>query len=376
MPRILISYLVHNSGHHAAARALDAALHRLDPGVQTLCVDLLAYTHPYWAAIIQKTYMTTIRRTPEVWEALYDNPVLDLLTRKIRRLIQRGKSKPLLTLMEDFAPDAAICTQAHPFAVLSAYASRQSAPLPLWGVVTDYVPHRFWVTDGPGHYVVPSDGALDRLVWLGVDRSRIHVCGIPIRMVGEESPPATGSDENGQRRVLVMGGSRGLGVKYRMLRQLDKAGEPFTLEVITGANRDLRRRLLHRRRRFKHPLKIRGYVKDAASAMQRATLLLSKPGGLTTAEAIAHGLPMVLVRPLPGQETGNTEFLVRHGAAVLVPHDRHVAEVVNTLLTKPAVLDMMRARARALARPDAAEQISRMVLDHLRRPPGDPPTGP
>ena len=81
-PRILICYLVRNSGHHAAARAIEAQVRRLNPMAEIRCLDLLETTHPTWSAIVQYAYMSTIRRTPELWEALYDNFWFDLLTRR------------------------------------------------------------------------------------------------------------------------------------------------------------------------------------------------------------------------------------------------------------------------------------------------------
>jgi processive 1,2-diacylglycerol beta-glucosyltransferase len=364
MPRVLICYLVRNSGHHSAARAIEDALHRLLPSVETLCVDLLEYTHPRWSAIIQRTYMVTLRRTPDVWNALYDSPLLEYLTRKIRGLIQRGNSKPLRQLMDSFQPDCAVCTQAHPLAVLSAYARRHGSALHLWGVVTDFIPHRFWVVDGLAGYVVPDERAADRLVLLGADASRMHVLGIPVNpgFVADRKPPI--SRENG-RRVLVMGGSRGLGARYRTIRCLDRSEAEFTIDVVTGTNRRLRARLVRNRKRFRHPIRIRGYVKDVVALMHRASLLLSKPGGLTAAEAMATGLPFVIVRPLPGQEEGNTEVLVRHGAAVHLKTDRDVVPVVTALLRNRRLLAMMRERASKLGRPDAAMDIARLVAGDL-----------
>lgn len=361
MHKILICYLVQNSGHHSAARAIEAALRKLDGSLETLCVDLLAYTHPRWSAIIQKTYMGTLRRTPEVWEALYDNFWVEYLTRRMRKLIQRGKSRPLLQLMDDFRPDAAVCTQAHPLAVLGAYERRNRHRLPLWGIVTDYIPHRFWVVDGDIRYVVPDEAAAERLVWLGIRRQRISVLGIPISPGFVAEGKARVSRENG-RRILVMGGSRGLGARYRTIRCLDNSRADFTIDVVTGTNRRLRAKLVRHRASFKHPIRIRGYVKDAVALMHRASLVISKPGGLTSAEAMAAGLPMVLIRPLPGQEKGNTEVLVHHGAAVHLQHDREVTPIVTTMLEKPELLEQMRARASALGRPGAAAEIARAVL--------------
>ena len=101
-PRILICYLVRNSGHHAAARAIEAQIKKRNPQAETRCLDLLETTHPTWSAIVQHVYMSTIRRTPELWEALYDNFWFDWLTKWIRPLVQRGNSLKLRILMDAF----------------------------------------------------------------------------------------------------------------------------------------------------------------------------------------------------------------------------------------------------------------------------------
>ena len=361
-PRILICYLVRNSGHHAAARAIEAEIRRQSPHAETRCLDLLETTHPTWSALVQYAYMSTIRRTPELWEALYDNFWFDWLTQWIRPLVQRGNSHKLRILMDAFQPDTIVCTQAHPFAVLSAYARRQGEPIPLWGVVTDFLPHRFWFVPPRDHirYVVPTETAVQRLMILGIPGERIHTFGIPIQ--ADQPPDRKRPQRLDRRRVLVMGGSRGLGARFATIRQLDRATGDFTIDVVTGTNRHLRKKLLAARHKFQHPIRIRGYVRNVAAMMRHSSLLIGKPGGLTSAEAMVAGTPMLIIRPLPGQERGNTEMLVRHGAAIHLDRDRDLPAVVTSLLTNPTLLDMMAARARALGKPDAARDLAAAVL--------------
>ena len=365
-PRILICYLVRNSGHHAAARAIEAEIRRQNPLAETRCLDLLETTHPTWSSIVQYAYMSTIRRTPELWEALYDNFWFDLLTRYIRPLVQRGNSLKLRILMDAFQPDAIVCTQAHPFAVLSAYARRQGKPIPIWGVITDFLPHRFWHVKPDEHirYVVPTETAVQRLMILGTPADRIHTFGIPIQADILAARGRTVSRNNG-RRVLVMGGSRGLGARYHTIRKLDCSDADFTIDVVTGTNRRLRKQLVAARHKFKHPIRIRGYVKDAMALMRRASLLIGKPGGLTSAEAMASGTPMLIIRPLPGQERGNTEMLVGNGSAIHLDRDRDLPAVVSSLFSNSALLDMMAERAKALGKPNAAHDIANAVLSRI-----------
>ena len=360
MPRVLILHLG-NSGHHTAARAIEAALRALNPAVRTLCVDPIAYAHPYFSKLIHHTYLGLLRGTPELWDVMYDSVRLDRLTRRIRWLTHRGQSRAYVGMLADFRPDAVVCTQAYSFGVMAAYQKAYGARFPLFGVTTDYRPHRFWVQDGASTLVVPDEDAARRLASLGVARQRIKVYGIPVSPQfavgpGSSAPPA------GRPRVLVMGGSLGLGARYSTLRQLDRATGDFAIDVVAGTNVRLRRHLLRRRAGFAHPLRVRGYVQDVHALMHRASLLISKPGGLTSAEAMVAGLPMIVVRPLPGQESGNLEKLVSRGAAVHLKSDDELPATVDTLLSDPERLARMQANARALGKPAAVRDIAREIL--------------
>ena len=364
MTRILILYIVQNSGHHVAARYLETAFHKQCPDIETQCVNLLEHTHPKWGKIIERMYMGTVRRTPELWEALYDNFWVEYLTRRLRKMVQRGKSESLQRLMADFNPDAVVCTQAYPFAVIASFADRHAAHFPLIGLTTDFVPHRFWLVNNGSNvrYVVPTESAAARLMWLGIDEGRIDVFGIPVSANTPVAPGALGRlSEN--RRILVMGGGRGMGIRYRTVRRLDRCPDDFTIDVVCGTNRRLQKQLVRHRHKFKHRIRIRGYVRNAVALMYRSDLMLTKPGGMTLAEAICAGVPLLLVHPLPGQEKGNAEVLVHHGAALHIKNEYDVTRSVTTLLNNPKLPMMMREKALALARPDAADRIVRHVLD-------------
>ena len=266
--------------------------------------------------------------------------------------------------MSDFCPDSVICTQAYPLAVISAFAARQAPNLPLFAVTTDFVPHRFWITNNHTNvqYVVPTESAAARLMWLGEDQQRIHVLGLPVS-VDTLSPPRALACRRDLRRILVIGGGRGMGIRYRTVRRLDLCPDAFTIDVVCGTNWRLRRRLMRSRHTFTHSIRVRGYVRSAVALMSRADLMISKAGGMTLAEATCLGVPLLLVRPLPGQERRNTEAMVHYGAALHVGNEYDVTRSVTTLLRNQELLQMMRGKALALARPDAADHIVRHVLD-------------
>jgi processive 1,2-diacylglycerol beta-glucosyltransferase len=302
--------------------------------------------------------MTTIRRTPELWEALYDNFWFDWLTRWIRPLVQRGNSLKLRILMDAFQPDAIVCTQAHPFSVLSAYARRQGKPIPLWGVITDFLPHRFWHVPPDEHirYVVPAETAMQRLMILGTPAERIHVFGIPIQadVLARASAPS---------RAKTAGASSSWAARAAWARATPRSGSstgppptsPSTSSPAPTAAAQA----------AAGPRATSSGTPSASAATSRTrwpscaapACSSASPAAWTSAEAMASGTPMLIIRPMPGQERGNTETLVRHGAAIHLDRDRDLPAVVASLLSNERLLDMVAARAPRVGKPDAAREI-------------------
>ena len=112
--RVLLMYIHEHSGHHHAALALEKAFKAVRPRTQCLLVDELHYTHPFLNRLIKTTYLEIIRKRPEVWEHLYDNPWVLKNTQTLRQSIHKSHSRKFKALLSDFRPNAIVCTQAFP----------------------------------------------------------------------------------------------------------------------------------------------------------------------------------------------------------------------------------------------------------------------
>src|SRR5207245_4203476 len=107
--------------------------------------------------------------------------------------------------------------------------------------------------------------------------------------------------------------------------------------------------------------------------MAVSDLVLSKPGGLTSSEALAMGKPLFILNPIPGQEAANSDFLLERGAAAKVNRVEDLPYRLEKLLGSDKLVEMA-AAAKALGRPNAAQQICRVVLERmteLREPAGN-----
>jgi len=372
--RVLFLYLTKHSGHYAAAVAVEQALKRLDPSIETMMLDSFSHANPLLSKVTLKAYLAMLKAAPEIWEYMYDNPEFQARTKGIRDLLNRGNSKKLQRLLAEFHPDAVVCTQAFSCGVLASWKQAHQRRSPaLIGVLTDYVAHRYWANPMVDLYITPTEDTRSSLLLQGIPPERVKVTGIPVAasFLKPVNKPAVES-ALGLRadvpKVLVMGGSLGLGPVKSVIRKLDKLPQPFDIIAVTGKNQELMERLERKGHKLRHPIRILGFAENVHELMEVAEFAVTKPGGMTTAEALVKRLAMILINPIPGQEQKNTEFLLAHRVAVQAEDANDVALFADDFLRNPAKLHRMREAATALGQPDAATEAAAAILRLVGHP--------
>jgi processive 1,2-diacylglycerol beta-glucosyltransferase len=356
--------LTTSSGHARASLALEEALRRLEPDAHIARVDAFEYTSQFVRWAMARSYFSLIRHQPDIWEYLYDNPAVHRQVVYFRSLVHRYHAKKLEQLLTTVRPDVIACTQAYPCGIVADFKKRHGLHIPLVGVLTDYAPHLYWFHDAVEAYVVPSEQVKRRFLVRGVAAEKVHVLGIPIdptflEPVDAQAVATQFRLDLAQPIVLIMGGGSGFGQLRDIVRSLDTLPQPCQLVVLTGTNRPLLRWLT--RQTFRHRVLPLGYTPAVPQLMHIATLLISKPGGLTTSEALAKRLPLVIVNPIPGQEAYNARFLLSQGAAVQAGPSHTVRQTVRDLLESPDRLEVLRRRITELAHPNAAFDAARLI---------------
>jgi len=369
MPKkVLLLYISEHSGHHSASTAIENALHSLDGSVETLNLNSFNYTNPILEKIINQAYMGVVKRKPEIWEYLYDNPKVLRNTQKLRDMFHRFNTGKLKPLLEEFAPSAIVCTQAFPCGMVADYKKSYGLAAPLVGVLTDYAPHSYWIYNNVDRYIVPSKETGKKLEDNGIEPARIMPFGIPIEPKFRHNADDGGSalrNELGinpdKPCVLIMGGTQGLGPIKDMIRLLDRSTLDIQLVIVCGTNKRLYGHLA--RGRFRKKAVALSYASNVDELMQISDIIITKPGGITTAEALAKGLPMLIVHPLPGQEAMNTRFLLNEGVAVKAESPEDVAIILEELLYNKNKLANMKRKSLSLSKPSSSTDIARMILE-------------
>jgi len=365
--KVLLMYITEVSGHHQATLAIEKSLKLLNPTLEILNINGFSFVYPIMEKVINKAYMGVIKRTPRLWDYLYDNPKVVERTRLIKERIHKANHAKFQKLFEQFQPDVIACTQAFPCGLVADYKVTYNLDFRLIGVLTDYAPHSYWIHEGVDHYVVPCEEVKQRLVDKGVAPERVKSLGIPIDpkfSVAHDKQKIIeklGIDAH-LPVILVMGGGHGIGPIRDIVKSLDKLAADFQMIILAGKNKRLIKWLQRKSRQFNKRMIVHEFADNVEEFMEVASLAITKPGGITTAEALVKGLPMVIVRPIPGQEMYNTQFLLDQGVAVKVGRLNDIGPRVDVLLKDSKRLKHMEEIARAHGKPNAALDIAKLIL--------------
>lgn len=361
-------YISEISGHHSATLAVEKALKMLAPGIEIMNINAFNYTNPISEKIINRLYMAVIKRTPQIWDYLYDNPKVAKNLSGIKEAVHKFNSPKLKNLFDKFKPEAVLCTQAFPCGMVADFKKQYNSNLPLVAVLTDYIPHSYWIYDKVDYYITPSEEVTQRLADKGAVREKIKSLGIPIDPKFKEALPRAeamkrlGLDPN-VFTVLIMGGGQGLGPIKTITKSLERVTAEIQEIIVTGSNKKLYRSMSRRIKKYKKKILLFGYAKNIDELMDAADVVVTKPGGITTAEALAKKLPIIIVRPIPGQETSNTSYFTAKRVAIKLDRAEDINLLIEDFIHKPEKLRQISSVAAGISKPNSSLDIARLLLD-------------
>ena len=382
MRRVLIISASIGGGHVAAARALETSFEERPEAVTVKHVDLLDYTTAPFRRFYRQTYFDLVQRAPEFVDWLgkrLDRSPGELKSRQERALsrLTRLVSYYLPRLVESYQPDVVVHTHFLAPEILGTRLApdllrlRNSKPLPQMVVITDFFAHSLWMQRGVSRYFVASQEVAVHLAASGIDSERVTVSGIPIdsrfaRLETKLEARAALGYAPGRDLVLMMASGLDAGTLKKMLEQLKHLRWPLTVTLVCGRSPELMRvaKEASATDELDDPLvsfDLVDFTTEMPRYMAAADLLLGKPGGLTSSEALAAGLPFAIVQPYPVQEEANTGYLLEHGAALRIDPLSVLGYKVKRFLENEETRGRMRGAAHAIAHPNAAAEVAAVV---------------
>ncbi len=353
-------------GHTAAAQAVSSALAERMPGATCEVVDSYRYASNVFHRVASNGYIGIVKLLPQLYKFAYDQAERATKISAFKTWLHRYTALNLRQFVTELRPDAVVCTHAFPCGVMAEYKREFADAPPVVGIVTDFVVHPFWIHRNIDKYAVGTQAMRQTLVSRGVVPNRVVVTGIPIdhrfaQVASKRRARLHIGVAPGVTTLLLMGGGLGIGPLENALVAIDRLQHHVQTVVVVGKNKSLEKRLTEVARRLRHRVKVTGFVANVYDYMQAADILVSKPGGLTSSEALVTELPIIMLRPLPGQEERNTRYLEERGVGIRVERSRELTQALACLLESPSALEKMRRNARALAHPDAAQSVASII---------------
>lgn len=352
-------------GHVKAAEALREIIEEHHPGSRTLILDTLKYTNPMVDKLIVGGYLNTVRKTPQIYGMLYEMSESGENTHDFTKNVMRLLSYKIQLFIKEFKPDVIVCTHPFPLQMMSVLKKKKKLSIPVVAIMTDYVCHSFWLHECIDAYVTAHDTMKYQMIDRGILKETIFSYGIPVcRNFLKSRDRNSILEEFGledKTTFLVMGGSLGFGDIKGIFMSLLNNKTDLQIVAISGRNSKLKRQLEKYSEDSNKNVKILSFTNQVADLMQISDFIVTKPGGLTIAEALVKKLPMFLISPIPGQEEGNANFLVNSGVAARIMDSCDAEYVFHQIMDNPLRVRHMKEMAEYLAKPNSSEDIVKLL---------------
>jgi processive 1,2-diacylglycerol beta-glucosyltransferase len=370
--KVLILSASAGAGHMRAADAVERAFKLTGAASEVKHIDTLQYTNKLFRHLYSKAYIDLVNKSPELLGWFYDHLDKPWKNERRRLALDKLNTRPFVKMLEAYRPDITVCTHFLPAEIISWLRAKGRVSFRQAVVVTDFDVHAMWLCHHFEQYFVALDETREHLLRLGIPAAGVTASGIPIDPVfAEPKDKLAMRARHGLRpdvtTILVSAGGFGVGPVEHMLESLAGMKHPAQIVALCGRNAELKSRLESAAARLppSHHVSIKpiGFTTEMDEYMSAADILLGKPGGLTTSEALAKGLVFVIVNPIPGQEERNSDHLLENGVAIRCNNLPVLAYKLDRLLDDPARFASMQAGARRMARPDAARGVVKKLLE-------------
>ncbi len=364
--KVAILYASAGHGHEKAAKAVAESYGELIGSDKVELLNTLDFMPPLLKRIYRESYLFQIQKLPWLWGLFYfcaDQALVYALARPLRRVFNHWAARRLEEWLVETNPAVVVSAHFLGTEVASHLKHKGAINSKIITVITDYLPHRIWLSPAVDGYVVAIEETKVEMIRRGALAGSIRVLGIPAeKKFSQKLSKDTLKDTFGLRKhlftVLLTSGGAGVGAMKDIVDRLIRLGRPLQVVAICGTNEKLKK-TLEKSATLNSLIKVYGFVNNMDEFMEVSDVLVGKGGGLTVTESLLKGLPMILFQSVPGQETRNVRCVEQSGVGVSALSVESVVSRILELLNDPARVEAMRRASKGLAKPNAALDICR-----------------
>lgn len=364
--KVLLLSIKAGYGHHSTAKAIMEYFE--ENGHECYMLDIFEHVNRHLGNSVQNGYLMSTKYTAGIYNKTYSR-----LARKDKPYSRHSAvsrvsnfiSNKIKKFVEDYNPDLVIATHSYAGVCVSILANRGVICCPTIGIVTDFTVHPFWESNSLDYYVVPDELLMQEMQGKGIDKSRLLPFGIPVRkqfsVKNDKCAARAMLEIDNLPTILVMMGSMGYGNIKDILSEIDGYPHNFQVLCVCGSNEKIKKAVDGFK--WQKPVFSYGFVDNVDVMMDASDFIISKPGGLTTSEALAKELPMIIMNPIPGHEVRNLDFLVNSGAAICVDSVYSISNALNFMFKCPWRMSLMKESVKHLSKPNATADLYNFALE-------------
>lgn len=372
--KVLVFYASYGGGHLNAAKSIENYILNNYKETDVELIDCMKYVNKTIEKITTTAYKEMAKKMPWAWGRIYSDsqkgPLAHISSRSNKIMAIK-----LLKLLREKNPDLIIST--HPFAsqMCSYLKKHNKINCKIASIMTDFAPHDQWLVGKKciDYFFVAHNKMKEDLIKKKVPAEKIFATGIPLsnkfllNFDRTEILKQFGLKENKKTILFFGGGEFGLG-KTKTLKVLSSLLNDFDniqIVAISGKNVKMKNKFqeLADNSSMSEDIKIMEYTNNVPELMSVSDLVVTKPGGLTTSESLASGLPIIVINPIPGQEFQNAEFLEEKGVGIWIKSSTNINETLHSLLNNPEKFKQMKVNAKLLAKKYSTRDICKILLE-------------
>ena len=367
--RVLVFSATFGAGHVKAAEALIETIKNTEPSVEIIHEDSVAMLNRNVNAFLCVLYITLMKRAPKIWGLFYKQTQEIAEDSLFQRFLNTYGRSQFVTYLNLSKPDIIVCTYPTVAGVLAQLRENGELNIPVVAVVTDYTVHSQWIHRGVDVNIVGSAKVYIGFIARGIEPSRIQISGIPVNprfernLNKEEILKRLGLVEN-RLTFLVMCGACGVLDKAKWICKLiANVQSPVQAIIVCGNDQKLFSSLDNVVQEAHNPMVRFNFVNNVDELMTAADIIITKAGGLTVSEALTKHIPMIIFKPLPGQEENNARFVEEIEAGRIAYSDEQFVEIMNELINNPCEINKMSAASSQAFPGHSAEKAVQVILE-------------
>ena len=351
----LVLSITAGQGHNQTAMVISKRFNEC--GVECKYLDVYKFINPILSDSVNKIYLMSTKAIPKIYGGVYRMCE--------KRGVQSGAG--IHGLNRITKPDFIICTHIFAALLVTYISSIERLNAKTIGVITDFTIHPYWEDSLLDYYIIANERLTIQGIKKGFPENKFLPLGIPIgtkfsRKI-EKSKAKEILNLHSKHTILVMSGSMGFGAVYKEIEELDKLDMDFEIVSVSGNNKKLKTKIDSMETRKK--IYSYGYINNVDVFMDACDCIITKPGGLTTSEALAKQIPMLINNPIPGQEDRNVEFLLNAGAAMRISSTNPIDEAVYQMFVNDDRMKLMQEAMKSIAKPNSTQDLVDFVMNGL-----------